>query len=87
LDQTTRVHAPLLPSSVWHEIGRPQIHGYDLIDVAHVGDSCFASIAEEKVVRVFEASQPFIKVMKQLGAFEEVDEVRLSSLTFAVRRT
>jgi hypothetical protein len=41
----------------------------------HLGDFSFASIADEKVVRVFEASQPFVKVMKQLGAFEGVDEV------------
>jgi hypothetical protein len=80
LDQTTRVHAPLLPSTNWHEIGRPQIHGYDLVDVAHVGNFCFASIAEEKVIRVFEASQPFVKVMKQLCAFEGVDEVEPISL-------
>jgi len=77
-DQTTRVHAAL-SATAWHEVNRPQVHGYDLIDVVHVGSFSFASIADEKVVRVFEAPQPFVKVMKQLGAFQSEDESNRTS--------
>jgi elongator complex protein 2 len=75
----------LISASSWHEINRPQVHGYDLVDVTHIGNFCFASIAEEKVVRVFEAPQPFVKVMKQFGAFEEEDEVKISSSNLTMR--
>jgi hypothetical protein len=76
LDQTTRIHAPLLPSPKWHEVNRPQIHGYDLIDIVNIGNLCFGSIADEKVVRIFEAPKQFVKVMKELEVFDEMEEVR-----------
>jgi len=82
LDQTTRIHAPLLPFDNWHEISRPQIHGYDLFDVVSLGNCRFASIAEEKVVRVFEAPKSFVKIMKQLGVFEGENEACYYSLIY-----
>ena len=73
LDQTTRIHAGIpvaggdTPSSlVWHEVGRPQVHGYDLVGVASLDALRFVSIADEKVARVFEAPREFIQVLDNL---------------------
>ncbi|KAH9938447.1 WD40-repeat-containing domain protein [Fomitopsis serialis] len=59
LDQTTRIHAGYLLggpttslNSTWHEVGRPQVHGYDLVGVASLDALRFVSIADEKVARV-----------------------------------
>ncbi|CAH2074745.1 unnamed protein product, partial [Iphiclides podalirius] len=61
-DQTTRLHAPWNTSRGrrWHEIARPQVHGYDMASIAPVGASAFASAADEKVVRVFSAPHNFL---------------------------
>ncbi|KAG5716522.1 putative elongator complex protein 2 [Termitomyces sp. T112] len=71
LDQTTRVHAVIPGSrtedSEWHELSRPQIHGYDLIDVAFIDTLRFVSIADEKVARIFEAPRNFVNLIEELG--------------------
>ena len=53
--------------NVWHEIARPQVHGYDLVDGAFLDPLRFVSIADEKVARVFEAPREFIDVVNNLG--------------------
>lgn len=57
-DQTARLHAPwttgLRPS--WHEMARPQIHGYDLSCIDSLAQRYFVSGADEKLLRVFEES-------------------------------
>ncbi|KAI8435390.1 hypothetical protein MSG28_003708 [Choristoneura fumiferana] len=61
-DQTTRLHAPWHRpdgSTEWHELARPQVHGYDMAAVALVSARVLASAAEEKVVRVFAAPANF----------------------------
>ncbi|XP_041977572.1 probable elongator complex protein 2 [Aricia agestis] len=63
LDQTTRVHAPWRrKGSVtrWHEIARPQVHGYDLSALVLVSPTTLVSAAEEKVIRVFRAPNNFL---------------------------
>lgn len=74
MDQTTRVHGAIpSPSSAsrssggWHELARPQVHGYDLVGVTWLGPWTFASVADEKVARIFEASQGFVETVKKLG--------------------
>lgn len=54
-DQTTRLHAQWKRDgkSSWHEMARPQIHGYDLNCVDSLGESQFVSGADEKLLRVF----------------------------------
>ncbi|TSK31449.1 Elongator complex protein 2 [Bagarius yarrelli] len=64
-DQTTRVFAPWrrkdCPQVTWHEISRPQIHGYDMQCLATIGRFQFVSGADEKVLRVFKAPRNFVE--------------------------
>lgn len=52
-DQTTRLHARAAASATWHEMARPQIHGYDLNCIDALGGTRFVSGADEKLMRVF----------------------------------
>ncbi|TBU48448.1 WD40 repeat-like protein [Dichomitus squalens] len=73
LDQTTRIHGAIpahsqtIKTAVWHEIARPQVHGYDLIAAAFLDPLRFVSIADEKVARVFEAPREFVEIVNNLG--------------------
>ena len=88
IDQTTRIHAALLadkddkePVSSWHEVSRPQVHGYDLLGVVSLDPLRFVSIADEKVARVFGAPRSFVNTIRRLGVADlEVDEVRTCQL-------
>jgi len=57
-DQTTRCHA-LCGGGSWHEVARPQVHGFDMTCVAALPSLTFVSGAEEKVLRAFQAPQLF----------------------------
>uniref|UniRef100_A0A3Q0SE02 Elongator complex protein 2 n=1 Tax=Amphilophus citrinellus TaxID=61819 RepID=A0A3Q0SE02_AMPCI len=64
-DQTTRLFTPWSTQQsrkvTWHEISRPQIHGYDMQCLAMVGRFQFVSGADEKVLRVFQAPRNFVE--------------------------
>lgn len=45
----------------WHEVARPQLHGYDIQCVTAINRFQFASGADEKVIRVFEAPLKFLQ--------------------------
>lgn len=81
-DQTTRVFAEWKRQGkvTWHEISRPQIHGYDINCVAYLPhydektgkiaenvNGKIVSGADEKVVRVFEAPYSFVKTLNSLS--------------------
>lgn len=80
MDQTTRIHAPIsTPStgrSSWAEIARPQVHGYDLLNVVFVSPLQLASIADEKVLRVFDAPRTFVTLTDRLGVAQFDEEER-----------
>lgn len=63
----------------WHEIARPQVHGYDLLNVVFINALRFASIADEKVLRVFDAPRTFVELAETLGIAQfdrkEVSEI------------
>ncbi|KAM4538708.1 elongator complex protein 2 [Odontesthes bonariensis] len=64
-DQTTRLFTPWRrqdsKQATWHEISRPQIHGYDMQCLAMIGRFQFVSGADEKVLRVFQAPRNFVE--------------------------
>ncbi|PBL02467.1 WD40 repeat-like protein [Armillaria gallica] len=83
LDQTTRIHGPITHQNgrtTWHELARPQVHGYDLLGVSFLDNLKFVSIADEKVARVFEAPRSFIDVVEALDVahFSDADHKRPS---------
>lgn len=59
-DQTTRVHGEWNDRKTWHEIARPQIHGYDIQTVTALSRFKFASGSEEKIIRSFQAPINFV---------------------------
>jgi elongator complex protein 2 len=70
-DQTTRLHARWRNSgdgSTWHEMSRPQIHGYDLNCIDTLGNDRFVSGADEKLMRVFRQPRAVAKLLSRLGS-------------------
>ncbi|KAI1377446.1 WD40 repeat-like protein [Hypoxylon crocopeplum] len=68
-DQTTRLHARWSSSGgqgTWHEMARPQIHGYDLNCIDSLGSSRFVSGADEKLMRVFDEPKAVAKLLGRL---------------------
>ncbi|KAI9505534.1 WD40-repeat-containing domain protein, partial [Coemansia spiralis] len=83
-DQTARLYAPWIKlkqneSSTeqrifkgWHEIARPQIHGYDMRNAAFISAFQYISGADEKVVRVFQATQQFVSSWRLLAGITDL---------------
>ncbi|KIO22037.1 hypothetical protein M407DRAFT_28386 [Tulasnella calospora MUT 4182] len=73
LDQTTRIFGPWRRPAdnstieTWHELARPQIHGYDLIAPDFINSLRFVTTGDEKVARVFDAPRGFVRTLKGLG--------------------
>ncbi len=72
-DQTTRLHAKWEKESncSWHEIARPQIHGYDLNCVDSIRESQFISGADEKLLRVFDEPRVTANLLANLSGLKE----------------
>lgn len=71
----------------WHEISRPQIHGYDMQCLAMVGRYQYVSGADEKVLRVFKAPRNFVENFANIvgTSLEKLlaSQVRLQNLLFS----
>jgi elongator complex protein 2 len=80
LDQTTRLFAEHTVPGCWYELGRPQIHGYDMNTLCTVKNlknsetskgnylsSKILSGGDEKVLRLFEAPYNYVKTMNSLS--------------------
>jgi elongator complex protein 2 len=67
-DQTTRLHARWKHNgtATWHEMARPQIHGYDLNCIDTLGESQFVSGADEKLLRVFKEPKAVADLLEKL---------------------
>lgn len=73
-DQTTRFHSywKNKNKTTWHELGRPQIHGYDMQCVAFIDRFKFVSGADEKLLRIFESPKIFLQNFYKLSLNESV---------------
>ncbi|KEY69872.1 hypothetical protein S7711_06428 [Stachybotrys chartarum IBT 7711] len=68
LDQTTRLHTKWSAGDgTWHEMSRPQIHGYDLNCIDSLGEAQFVSGADEKLMRVFSKPKAVAALLNQLS--------------------
>ena len=76
LDQTTRLHAEWKRGSncSWHEMARPQIHGYDLNCIDSIGQNQFISGADEKLLRVFDEPRATADLLESLCGIHANDE-------------
>jgi elongator complex protein 2 len=79
-DQTTRLHAKWRRDngSSWHEMARPQIHGYDLNCIDSLGASQFVSGADEKLLRAFNKPKAVANLLHKLcgiGASQQIDDM------------
>lgn len=66
LDKTCRLHGLAHEDKKWHELARPQVHGFEINCLAPLSSIKFASGAEEKTIRAFEATQFFVKNFEAL---------------------
>ena len=79
-DQTTRLFAQWKRdnTSTWHEMSRPQIHGYDLNCLSAIGATQFISGADEKLLRVFNKPKAVASLLAKLsGSTEEASDADL----------
>lgn len=81
-DQTTRIHAPWKDDDLgelWHEIARPQVHGYDMACLAMLAPHIYVSGADEKVVRIFTATSTFKNHLRSLANVEDFKSMKAYS--------
>lgn len=73
-DRTTRLHAKWIRNghATWHEMARPQIHGYDLNCIDSLGESRFVSGADEKVIRVFNEPKAVADLLQKLSGISSI---------------
>ena len=70
-DETTRIFSYWEENKTWHEINRPQVHGYPINSMAcvNLGKNTLCKIisaSEEKVLRMFNPPFNLIKFLKEL---------------------
>lgn len=75
-DQTTRLHTRWCSpgAGTWHEMSRPQIHGYDLNCIDTLGPNQFVSGADEKLMRVFGEPRAVATMLNRLGGFGQAHD-------------
>ncbi|KAG5981342.1 hypothetical protein E4U55_003020 [Claviceps digitariae] len=77
-DQTSRLHtqwtaAAANAAGTWHEMSRPQIHGYDLNCIDTLDDTLFVSGADEKLMRVFSKPKAVAMLLNRLAGHDNED--------------
>lgn len=78
LDQTTKLYAQWSATSQWYEMGRPQIHGYDMLAIKSITPSLFVSAGDEKTVRAFEKPQGVASMLQNVSNIECHDTTALA---------
>lgn len=61
-------------SQTWHELARPQVHGYDMQTICMLSRYRFASGAEEKIVRTFQAPGNFVQNFRRICSISDDKE-------------
>lgn len=69
LDQSTRLWAKHTDHT-WKEFARPQIHGYDIQSIHVMSPTLFISGAEEKIVRVFQATSSVVDLLARIAGID-----------------
>lgn len=79
LDQTTRLFAEWKRDGQvsWHEVARPQIHGYDLNCITSITPHQFVSGADEKLLRVFDKPKAINNLLASLSGTASTTETNL----------
>ena len=79
-DQTSRLHAVWKRGDKcsWHEMARPQIHGYDLNCIDVISQTKFISGADEKLLRVFDEPRATADLLQTLCGIHTNEEQILS---------
>lgn len=69
LDKTTRLHGCFIEDQEqsWHEMARPQTHGFEMNSLAWLSRLAFASAGDEKIIRVLEAPTGFVRTIQSLS--------------------
>ena len=75
-DQTTRLYAEWKRKSAcsWHELARPQIHGYDLNCIDSISQSRFISGADEKLLRVFDEPRGIADLLFSMSGIRNTND-------------
>lgn len=73
-DQTTRLHAKWKTQGTWHEMARPQIHGYDLNCIDVLTETQFVSGADEKLKRVFKEPKTVARMLHAVAGIGSDDQ-------------
>ena len=73
---STRLHGSVPAADgvrSWHELARPQVHGYEGRSVVFLGSDrlSIVSVADESVVRTLEAPAQFVQAMAAYDALTE----------------
>jgi elongator complex protein 2 len=78
-DQTTRLHACWKQDGKrsWHEMARPQIHGYDLNCIDSLGKNQFVSGADEKLLRVFTEPKAVATLLERVCGIQNSSDEEL----------
>ena len=74
-DQTTRLHAKWKKQGTWHEMARPQIHGYDLNCIDVLTETQFVSGADEKLKRVFNEPKTVAQMLHAVAGIGSASQV------------
>lgn len=78
-DQTTRLYAAWKHGTrrSWHEMARPQIHGYVLNCIDSIGQTHIISGADEKLLRVFDEPRATAELLDQLCGIKTSGDEKL----------
>lgn len=70
LDQSTRLYCKW--NDKWFEMGRPQIHGFDMITIKSINSTRFVSGGDEKVIRVFDMPKNIASMLNKSCGLESL---------------